>query len=255
MPITDYITNEMFQVFLTFCRIGSCFMLLPGFGDSYVSPRVRLVFGLVLSLAISHAAPNLPKMPVTSLGTLVVIFHEIVIGLLIGGIIKIITAAVHIAGSVIAAQSSLGQASLFDPSQQSQGAVFGTFMQMLALVLIFSLDFHHLIISGMVISYNVFPPDSPLLWADFSRLAVKTIASSFDIGVRISAPLIVVGVLINLTSGVLARLMPAFQVFFVIMPLQILVSLFIFMATLSGVMLVYINYVNDSLGNIFSIDN
>ncbi len=253
MPINEFITAQMFGVFLVFCRVGSCFMLIPGFGDAYVSPRVRLVFGLVLSLALANAVSNIPKMPVTSFGTLILIFHEVIIGLLIGAIIKIMTAAVHIAGTIIAAQSSLGQASLFDPSQQSQGAVFGTFMNMLALAMIFALDFHHLIISGIVSSYDVFPPVSPLAWGDFSELAVKTTARSFDIGVRISAPLIVVGILINLTSGILARLMPAFQVFFVILPLQILVSLFIFMTTLSGIMLVYIHYLNDSLANIFPL--
>lgn len=253
MPIEQYITNQMFWVFLVFCRVGSCFMLLPGFGDAYVSPRIRLVFALVLSLALAAAVPPLPKMPANSLATLVLIFHEIAIGLLIGGIIKIITAAIHVAGSMIAAQSSLGQASLFDPSQQSQGAVFGAFMQIMAVAIIFSLDFHHLMISGMVMSYETFPTNVELNWGDFSTLAVSTVSQSFDIGIRMSAPLIVAGILVNLTSGILARLMPAFQVFFVIMPLQILISLFVFMTTLSGVMLVYLHYFNDSLGNLFPL--
>ena len=253
MPINEFITNEMFSVFLVFCRIGTCLMLLPGFGDSYVPAQVRLLFGLVLSLALAHAIPALPKLPASATMTLFLILHEVIIGLLIGGIIKIMTAAVHVGGTIIAAQSSLGQASLFDPSQQSQGAVFGTFMQMLALALIFALDFHHLIISGLVSSYDVFTVEGPMAWADFSALATKTVSESFAVGVQIASPLIVVGILINLTSGILARLMPAFQVFFVILPLQILVSLFIFMATLSTMMLVYMDYLNENLASIFPL--
>src|SRR4051812_37210130 len=105
MPINEYITYQMFSTFLVFCRVGSCFMFLPGFGDSYVSARVRLCFALILSLALVNAVPNMPKMPATSIGTLLLVFHEVIIGVLIGGIIKIMTSAIHIAGTIVAAQS------------------------------------------------------------------------------------------------------------------------------------------------------
>lgn len=251
MPLNEFITNEVFQVFLIFCRVGSCFMLLPGFGDAYVSPRIRLVFCLVLSLALVNAVPDLPKLPGGALATILLLFHEVAIGLLIGGIIKIMTSSIHIAGTVIAAQSSLGQATLFDPTQQTQGAVFGTFMQIITVALIFAMDFHHLLISGIVASYDTFSATVALNWGDFSELAIKVITDSFAIGVQISAPLIVVGLLVNITSGVLAKLMPAFQVFFVIMPLQILVALFVFMVTLSSMLLVYMHFLDQELVTVF----
>lgn len=251
MPINEYITSEIFHYFLVFCRVGTCFMLLPGFGDSYVSPRIRLIFALLLSMAIFKIAPNLPQMTGQSTTMLFYAFHEIIIGLMIGGIIKIMTSAVHVAGVVIGMQSSLGQASMFDPNQQSQGAVFGGFLQLLSLVLIFSLDFHHMMIGGIISSYDIFSPSAPLPWGDFSDLALKTLSASFYIGIQMAAPLIVTGVLINVTSGILARLMPAFQVFFVIMPLQIMCALFVFMITLSSIMLIYMNFLDSYLINVF----
>ncbi len=251
MNLTDYLTTQFFAYFLVFCRVGGVFMLLPGFGDAYVAARIRLMLALIISLALTPAIPHLPGLPVSPITTLVIIFHEIVIGVLIGGIIKLLTSCLNIAGTIIAAQSSLGQASLFDPTQQTQGAVFGTFMEMLGIVLMFSLNLHHFIIAGIVDSYSFFAVNSPLNYGDFSELATKAVAHSFAVGMQIAAPLIVIGILVNLTSGILARLMPAFQVFFVIMPAQILVSFFVFMVTLSTGMMIYMQFLSDSLSAIF----
>ena len=226
-------------------------MLLPGFGDSYVSARIRLVFAFILSFALVSAVPELPKLPVQATVTLVLLFHEIAIGLMIGGVIKILTSAVFTSGIIIAAQSSLGQATLFDPSQQTQGAVFGTFMQMLGIVMIFEMNFHHMMITGMIDSYDLFKPDSPLNFGDFSNLAVKSMSKAWMIGVQMAAPLIVVGMLLNVSAGILARLMPAFQVFFVMLPVQILLAFFVFMVTLSSVMMVYLQFLDQSLLDMF----
>ena len=204
---------------------------------------------VALSLAILPSAIAIPKLPENIFEILFLIFGEIFVGLLIGSITKILTSAIHVAGNIIAMQSSLSQASLFDPNMGSQGTVIGGFMEVSALVLIFALDLHHLLIQGIAQTYEIFTPGAPLALADFSESAARAVSKSFAVGVQLSAPLIIVGILLNLASGILARLMPSFQVFFVIMPAQILISIFIFMATFSAIMLYYMEYLGNSYQN------
>ena len=227
-------------------------MILPAFGASYVPSRVRLILALAISFAVTPTITGIPDISTNPAILAYQVFAEIVIGLMIGTIVKIISAAIHTAGMIMAMQSGLGQAMMFDPNQSSQGAFFGNFKEVMAIALMFSLNLHHYMIMGVVSSYEVFPPVPDLPLAAFAETASRTVAKSFAIGTQIAAPLIIVGLLINLASGLLARLMPAFQVFFVIMPAQIMLSIFVFMATLSAGMIWYMGQLQSSLEDFLS---
>ena len=249
MQLPEYLTNEMFRYLLVFFRLGTCIMLLPGFGDHFVSPRVRLVLALSISLLATPVIPGLPKLPASYSAALVLIFSEIFIGLMVGSIIKIIGSAIHIAGFTMSMQASLSQTTLFDPNYASQGAVIGTFMEILVLVLLFSLDLHHLLLKGIIGSYEVFPAGGEIHLDEFSEAATTAVSKAFLIGIKLSAPLIIVGLLVNLASGILARLMPSFQVYFVVQSGQILIALYIMLVTLSASIMWYMDYYSDTLSN------
>jgi flagellar biosynthetic protein FliR len=249
--LADYLTAEIYNFLLVFCRVGSCFMVMPAFGASYVPPRVRLVLAIAVSFAVVTTVAGFPKMPGSAPLLAMHLMSEIIIGIMIGTIAKILASAIHIAGMIISMQSSLNQASLFDPNQGAQSSVFGTFMDMCVLVLIFTLNVHHVMILAIADSYNVFAPVSEIPFADFASLTERTVTKAFVIGLQLSMPMIIVGVLINLASGLLARLMPSFQVYFVIMPAQILVCIFIFMTTFSAGLMWYMGVFGDAFYNMF----
>ena len=221
-------------------------MLLPGFGSSYVPPRSRLMLALAFSLIITPLVTNFPPMPGNTLKLAGFVMAEMLIGIMIGMVAKILGSAIHVAGMIISMQSSLAQASLFDPNQSAQSSLLGTYMDIMVMVLIFTTGIHHVMIIAMVESYNAFPAVSPIPFADFADLTIKTVSKAFLIGFQLSMPMIIIGVLINLSSGLLARLMPSFQVYFVIMPAQILVALFVFMTTFSAGILWYMEVFADS---------
>lgn len=222
-------------------------MVLPAFSAGYISPRVRLILALAISLAI-YLNQSIAGPPLTDSAILAgyQIFSELAIGIMIGTLARIIATAIHVAGMIMSMQSALAQAVLFDPNSSSQGAIFGNFMEILAVVLIFALDLHHLMIASIVDSYEVFAIGASFQFGDFAEAASLALAKAFRIGVQLAAPIIVTGILINLSSGLLARLMPAFQVFFVVMPVQIGISFFVFAATLSGLMMWYIEYLRNA---------
>lgn len=251
MTFQQLLTDEVYSFFLVFCRIGSCVMMLPAFGSSYIPPRSRLFMALAFSLIMTPLVTNIPPMPANSIKLAGYVISEMLIGILIGSIAKVLGSAIHVGGMIISMQSSLAQASLFDPNQGSQSSVFGTFLDMMVMVLIFTTGIQHVMIIAMADSYTYFAPVSPIPFGDFSELMVKTVSKAFLIGFQLAMPMIIVGTLVNLASGLLARLMPAFQVYFVIMPAQILIAVFVFMTTFSAGLMWYMGIFGDAMNNLF----
>jgi flagellar biosynthetic protein FliR len=165
------------------------------------------------------------------------IFHELAIGLILGAIARLTVSATQTAGSIIAFQIGLSTAMTADPTQTGvQGAVFGSFLSFLGMVLIFATDLHHLALAATFNSYMVFPLNAPLMFDDAAQMAIKTVASAFSIGIQMSAPFIVFGLVFNLGAGILARLMPALQVFFLLMPANVFAGLILFALLLTMMM-------------------
>jgi flagellar biosynthetic protein FliR len=234
----DWLPETAFLYLLLFTRIGAILMLMPALGEDMIPMRMRLSFALAFTLVVYPLlSPNLPGMPADVMGIVGLIFHELAIGIILGAIARITVMATQVAGSIIAFQTGLSTAMAADPTQVGvQGAVFGSFLSFLGMVLIFATDLHHMALAATYDSYMVFPLDAPLMFDDAAQLAIQTVAGAFSVGVQMSAPFIVFGLVFNLGAGILARLMPAMQVFFVLMPANIVIGLVLFALLLSAMM-------------------
>ena len=233
--VTEVVLAEVFGVFLVFARIGSALMLMPGFGEPYVLGRFRLLLALACSLLLAvPLADELPAPPVEPLSGLRLIGGEIVVGLFMGVAARTLFAALHLAGSVIAFQSGLAAAAIFDPNEATQGTLPGNLLTTTGLVLLFVTDAHHLLLQALAASYAGLPAASPLPIGDMTEVLTRFLDQAFALAVQIAAPLLLVSLLVYLVMGVLNRLMPAFQVLFVALPLQILLAFATVTLSLAG---------------------
>ncbi len=250
--LEELATITIFHMLLVFCRLGSAMIAMPGFGEVYVSPQARLMLALAVSVAMAPLLePHLPDLPTNTLSLFLLLFAEILIGLFIGALTRMIQAVLHIAGMIIAFQSSLAAAILFDANQGSQGSVIGNFMTLAGVTLIFTTDLHHVILGGIFDSYKLFTPGMLPPTGDLAKLATTVVSDGFLVAVKISSPLIVVGLCMYLAAGLMGRLMPNMQVFFVIIPLQIYVGFALLMITLAAGMMVYLNFFEDTISVFF----
>jgi flagellar biosynthetic protein FliR len=228
---------------LVFARVGAMVMLMPGFGETNIPVRIKLAIALLLTLIIlplHRAAYQIDLTSMSSLGVLMV--HEIVIGIVLGATARVTLSALAIAGSVIAQQLGLGFVTAVDPTQGQQGLLIGNFLTILGVTLLFATDSHHLVIAALNESYRIFSPGEVMSSGDVAALATRAFAAAFKIGMQLSAPFLVFGLVFNIGLGVLARLMPAMQVYFVGVPLSIMVGFLIFAFVLTGMMATYLNY-------------
>ena len=228
---------------LAFARIGAMVMLLPGFGESNIPVRVKLAIALLLTLIIMplhRAAYQIDLTSMTSL--LVLMLHEIVIGIVLGATARVTLSALAVAGSVIAQQLGLGFVTSIDPTQGQQGLLIGNFLTILGIALLFATDSHHLVIGALNESYRIFSPGELMPSGDIAALATRAFAAAFKIGIQLSAPFLIFGLVFNIGLGVLARLMPQMQVYFVGVPLSILAGFLIFALVISAMMGTYLDY-------------
>lgn len=246
--LSQFLTSEIFAFLLIFCRLGSALMLLPGFGEVYIAPRIRLLLALMFSLALLPVINNLPPLPDTVSGLFGIMIAEIAVGLFFGAITRMLIATVHMAGMIISYQSSLISALVPDIAQgQSQVTSLGNFLSMTSVVLLFTTDLHHLMLKSLADSYTLFIPGQFPLIEDFSTHAIETMNGAFRMAIQMAAPYIVVGLILFLAMGIIARLMPNIQIFFIMIAPQLLLSFFIIMVTFSTVLMWYMDYFKDSL--------
>jgi len=228
---------------LVFARVGAMVMLLPGFGETNIPARVKLSIALLLTLIILPLHRNAYHVDVTSIAPLAVLMvHELMIGIVLGATARVTLSALSVAGSVIAQQLGLGFVTAIDPTQGQQGQIIGNFLTILALTLLFATDSHYLVIAALSESYRIFSPGEVMPTGDVAALATTAFAGAFKIGLQLSAPFLVFGLVFNIGLGVLARLMPQMQVYFVGVPLSILAGFLILAVVLTAMMGTYMDY-------------
>jgi len=233
---------------LVFARIGTMVMLLPGLGELTVSPRVRLTIALVLTAVILPLHRSDYQLDLRAFGPVVlVLIQELLVGAVLGLTARLTISALQVAGTVAANQMGLGFVTAVDPTQGQQGMLVGNFLAVLGVTLIFATDLHYLVIAALNDSYTLFRPGEVPIMGDAANLLTGTVASAFRIGVQLAAPFLVFGLLFNLGLGVLSRLMPQMQVFFVGMPLSILVGFLILLLVIGAMMMTFLDYVEGVL--------
>src|SRR6185295_17917992 len=228
---------------LSFARIGTMVMLLPGLGELTVSPRVRLTIALVLTAVILPLHRTDYQLDLRAFGPVVVtLVEEIVIGGVLGLIARMTISALQVAGTVVAQQMGLGFVTAVDPTQGQQGMIVGNFLAVLGITMIFATDLHHLVIMALNDSYDIFKPGELPIIGDVANALSGTVAGAFRIGVQIAAPFLVFGLLFNLGLGLLSKLMPQMQVFFVGMPLSIMIGFLILFLVVGAMMGTFLDY-------------
>lgn len=239
---------QVYAAGLIFARVGAMVMTMPGIGDPSVPARIRLSFALLMAMILMPLVQkSIGAVPSTVGGLGGAIIHEVLIGLMIGSVLRLFFTAMSTAGEIISMQTTLSFAQSTNPSMAQSSTAVATFLSMLGLTLIMATDLHHLFIGAIVKSYDIFPFSRSVPVTDAANLAVKTVADSFSLGVQLAAPVIVFSLVFNLATGLVGRVMPAFQIFFVASPLSVILGLSLLALSLGGITVVWTDRYRDLL--------
>lgn len=248
--LPSLVSQDIFTLFLIFARIGAALMILPAFGEPYVPPRFRLILAVALTvLAAPVLGVRFPEIPDSPWALALLLATEIVTGLFLGTIGMVMIGVLHTAGTIISYQISLSNGFIFDPAVSQQGSLPSALMTTLGVLLILVTDLHHMMLRALVESYAMFTPGALPAIEDMSESISQLISRAFMIGIQLTGPFIVVGLIFYLGIGLLARLMPQVQIFFIAMPLQVLFGLAAFAIVLPMTMLWYLDKFRDTFAS------
>ncbi len=244
----ELISLNIYTFLMVFLRLGSALMIMPGFMSSYVNTQVRLSIAIALSIILMPLiTPHLPTQPQNTLLFLQYILSEIVVGLFIGLIMQILFTALNLAGFMAGQAIGFGNAQIFDPATQNQSIVIETFLSIVALTVIFLTDLHHLMLSAVIESYTLLPVSTHLPFGDFANNLTSSFNQSFIIGFKISSPFIAFTIVFYSGIGLVSRLMPQLNIFFLSLPLQIYLGLGLLFITTPVMIIWFSKYFEDGL--------
>jgi flagellar biosynthesis protein FliR len=243
----ELLPQTVWVIGFVFARVGALMMLAPGIGDSFVPARARLMVSLFMAILIAPVvSASIPPLPAQAADMAGMLLKEIVIGLALGLGTRILFSALATAGAIAGMQTGLAMATAFDPSQNQQGAVFGTLLALLGTTLVFQTDTHHWFITGAAKSYSNFIPGADLPLGDIAQFTMRAFSQAFSLAIQITAPLLLYGIVMNIAMGIVNRIAPAIQVFFIAQPIQVLLGIMLFTVTAGAGMLVWLNAIADA---------
>lgn len=246
--MTQLLNLEVYQFIFVFLRVGSAIMLMPGFMTSYINSRQRLSIALAVTLVmVPFLSSHLPPAPTDFLEFIRISLFEIAYGVFLGVVMQFLYSALNLVGNIAGQAIGFGNAQIFDPTFQTQTIVIETFLSIIALTIIFITDLHHLMLSALADSYTLFPVGNPLPVGDFSNFLSETLNKSFIMGFKIGSPFIAFTIIFYVGMGLVSRLMPQLNIFFLSLPLQIYLGLGLLLLTTPMMILWFTKYYEEGI--------
>jgi flagellar biosynthetic protein FliR len=206
-------------------RILGLIMTAPVFGNNAVQTPVKIGLGVFITLIV---APTLPPLPDVALGSwqgLFILVQQLLIGMAVGFIMRVVFAAVGAAGEIVGLQMGLGFASFFNPQSDGQTQVIANFFNLLATLLFLAVNGHLLLLNVIVASFQTLPISTqPLAAAGFYSVAGYG-ATIFALGLQLALPLIAILLMTNLALGILTRAAPQLNLYSIGFPITLGVGL------------------------------
>jgi flagellar biosynthesis protein FliR len=206
-------------------RILSMLMVVPVFGHRSVPGRVKIGLSIFITLIVAPALPPMPDVGLGSWHGLHILVQQVLIGMAMGFVMRVIFAAVDAAGEIVGLQMGLGFASFFDPQSAGQTLVLARFFNMLAVLLFLAVNAHLLLLGVLVDSFQSLPiSPRPLAGAGFYNVAAFG-STVFAVGLQLALPLIAILLMTNLALGILTRSAPQLNIFAIGFPITLGVGL------------------------------
>ena len=244
---------ELQKYILIFLRIGSAIMLMPGFMTSYINIRYRLSIALALSIVLyPFLEDKLPTPSSDFLTTVKLYMFEITIGVFFGLMMQFAFTTLNLAGNFAGTAIGFSNSQLFDPSTQVQSIVLESFFSIVALCIIFVTDLHHTMLSAVISSYDLFPVTEDIMIGDMADYLSTALGESFITGFRLASPFIAFTVIFYTGMGLVSRLMPQLNIFFLSLPLQLYLGIGLLFITLPAIIFWFIEYYERTLQKFIS---
>lgn len=212
--------GTIMALFLAFCRIGACVMVMPGFSSARLPMQIRLLLALALAMAILPLLWDgiYPLVKIDTISFLKIMFFESLIGATFGMIAHLYVLGMQFAATAIGTAIAFTGPPTQDVLEDTSENQLASMLSYGVLLLLFILDFHHVIFRAIVESYTSIPLGGAMTAQRMLISLTDTIVASFNIALRVASPFILYGFLFNTAVGLVNKLAPQIPVYFISTP-------------------------------------
>ena len=220
---------------LSFARLVSFFSIVPFFGGAAVPARVKVATAMslvvILYPSLEASVPAGQTLNFGPLGFIALLAKEVLVGFTLGFVASLVFEAVQVAGRIADFQRGSTMGELYAPQIQSRVSELGQFKLQLAIVLFIAIGAHRLFIGALLRSFDFIPavgfPKLSAGWSPAVELIVVMTGSVLSIGLQLAAPVVIALLLTDLFFGIINRVAPQVNVFFLSMPVKMLVGVIV----------------------------
>lgn len=234
------ISSELLQTWIIsllwpLTRVLGVIAAAPIFSNNSIPNQVKLGLGIMFTLIIVPTLPPLPQFEIFSFQGLLILLQQLIIGLAIGFSMRLVFAAVDVAGQLIAMSMGLGFGSFFDPQSQGQSTAVNQFLVLLAMLIFLSLDGHLMIVTAVANSFVTMPialdggginPLKIAMWGE----------TIFSVGLLLALPAVVALLITNMALGILTRTAPQLNLFGIGFPITLMMGFLVLALSLPGML-------------------
>lgn len=247
------LAGEVAAAMLLLCRLGAMLMLFPTFSEDAIPGPARIFLAVGFAAALSPALAGWVEPAVRGAGdvTLAMLaMGEVATGLALGMCVRLMFQAAAMAGAIASHQIGLSSAIIFDPAQGGQAPLLSRVAALGAALASFAAGIPQQLVAAMMASYRLFPVGGAFAAGDWAQLAVGTAGEAMLLAVSLAAPFILFGLLFNLMLGLVARLAPNLQIFFIAQPAQLGIGLLLLASSMGAMLLGFADRFADWLGRL-----
>ncbi len=218
----EMILDHAFGLVLILARIGATFALLPGLGETTIPAVVKagMIFTITI-LLLPVIEPLLPPRPANELAFGLMILTELANGLWFGWLARILTISLPIAGQIVADFAGLANVLLPNPELGAQTTAISRLYDAMVPALILATGLYTRLLGALVGFYRLIPPGTVAWVPDSAAMTVTVVAQSFNLALQLASPFILASIAWHVAIGLIARLVPRLQIYFVALPGQI----------------------------------
>lgn len=251
------ISSELLQTWIVsllwpLTRVLGVMATAPIFSHNTIPNRIKLGVGIVFTLIMMPTLPPLPQFEVFSFQGLLILVQQLVIGLAIGFSMRLVFAAVDLAGQLIGMSMGLGFATFFDPQSQGQSTAVNQFLILLAMLIFLSLNGHLMIVTAMANSFITMPiaiggsgvnPMKIALWGE----------TIFSAGLLLALPVVAALLITNMALGILTRTAPQLNLFGIGFPITLSIGFLVLALALPGMLKPIENFIEQGISNMHQV--
>jgi flagellar biosynthetic protein FliR len=208
-------------------RILGMIAAAPLYGNNSVPITVKILLGVLIAMILAPAIPALPAADPMSLAGLLIVLQELLIGAAIGFSIRIVFAAVEMAGEVASLTMGLGFATVFDPQTRGRSSAVSQFLALVATMAFLSVNGHLVLLEVLAESFVTLPVSATPVSAAAPYELVKWGGVIFSVGLQLCLPIVAALLITNVALGILTRAAPQLNIFGIGFPISLGVGLLV----------------------------